>query len=129
MPVHPPRIPKGEVVHDHRQGDGGNLDNKMRTICHPAKGMDPMTKPGDVVGEQRRQMFQNLIAAEDRLAPVAPSHDMIEATWQMNAWFSCHAGRDRRRSSQCQIVKAWHHFSHQFRAVRTQARVNPSRRG
>jgi hypothetical protein len=59
-------------VHDRRQEDGGNLDGKMHMICHPAKGMDPMTKPGDAAGEQRREMLPILIASEDRLAPVAP---------------------------------------------------------
>jgi hypothetical protein len=44
----------------------------MHMICHPAKGMGPMTKPGDAVGEQRREMLPILIASEDCLAPVAP---------------------------------------------------------
>jgi len=60
MPVHPPRIPKGEVVHDRGQGDGSHLDGKLHMIS------------GDAVGEQRRETLSTLIAAEDRLALVAP---------------------------------------------------------
>ena len=34
--------------------------------------MDPMTKPGAAIAEQRRESLPNITSTEDRLAPVAP---------------------------------------------------------
>ena len=89
--IEPPRVGAQEPFHAGDQVGLGRLDHQMKMVGHQAPGLEVPAGLLTGLAQGLQEEFAVLIVLEDRLAPVAPIHDMVDRTRILNSQLSGHA--------------------------------------
>jgi hypothetical protein len=66
-------------------------------VCHATKAVNPMAISFNTLLYQQVKVVSIIVIEEYILTSIASHHHVIEATWNMNARFSCHAAKPGQR--------------------------------
>lgn len=90
--VESPDVAETHVLNNLRERCVGDLDSQMDMAVHQAEPVNTVSEPGDPLLQEIEEVKSVAVFQEDRLTVVAPQHDMVQATMEMNAWWPCHDG-------------------------------------
>lgn len=89
-PVDPPGVPEGEVLHDARERDVGDLDGHMNVIRHQAEGVHLVPVPRDPLLKQEVEAITVLVLEEDVLSAVSTEDHVVDGTGIVDAGLPGH---------------------------------------
>lgn len=88
--VDPARGAQGEMLHDAGQGHLGHLEGHLEVIGQATQGMEAMPRALDALCQQSGERLVVLRIKEERVASVAPEHDMGDRARVVKTRFASH---------------------------------------